>query len=204
MSTNKNENSKTESAERLRKLGAKLRQENKPSNSGSSSQFHAKSSDSYKMLARDESKENHDFGQDRPSLYDDDNMFERPSQNGHNDPFMDARHDLFNNPYEPEGKKRINSIVKLINARDPPNRYFDATVKLTDEDVWKRRSIYMSKADRSFEPEQVQNTRHTVANTQLSTPNLNREDSADEDFFDNVDEGIGEHDRVIPVIGVPK
>lgn len=102
-----------------------------------------------------------------------------------------------------EEEKKIQHIVKLVNARDPPNRFFESTVNLANQDAWKRRSIYLSKAHLNFEPQSTHNVRHSM-HTALPTPHLNREDSADDEQWDNTDECIGEYDRIIPVIGVPK
>lgn len=111
-------------------------------------------------------------------------------------------------PNKMEKNKRISSIVKLVNARDPINKYFESTVNLANKDAWKRRSIYLSKA-KQFEPEVMQTeTRRTVINQGLNPPplatTLSREDSNDDELWGNVDEGIGENDRVIPVISPPK
>ncbi len=107
-----------------------------------------------------------------------------------------------------EKNRRISSIVKLVNARDPINNYFESTVNLANKDAWKRRSIYLSKA-KQFDPDVGRaGPRHTVMNPTLDQPpltsSLSREDSADDELWGNVDEGIGENDRVIPVITPPK
>jgi hypothetical protein len=92
--------------------------------------------------------------------------------------------------------------VKLVNARDPPNKYFENTVNLANKDAWKRRSIYLNEA-KAFEPHSAAAGRQTAYGSNLVS-NLSRDDSADDDFFDNVDEEIGEFDRVIPVVLTPK
>jgi hypothetical protein len=92
--------------------------------------------------------------------------------------------------------------VKLVNARDPPNKYFESTVNLANKDAWKRRSIYLTQA-KAFEPHAPAAVRHTAFGTNLGS-NLSKDDSADDDFFDNVDEEIGEFDRVIPIVLTPK
>ena len=51
--------------------------------------------------------------------------------------------------------KRIQSIIKLVNARDPPNKIFESTVNLANKDAWKRRSIYLTKAQLQFETQSV-------------------------------------------------
>lgn len=87
----------------------------------------------------------------------------------------------------PSREKRISSIVKLVHARDPPNKFFESTVNLANQDAWKRRSIYMSKANMGFEAPREQKERHTVMSP-FETPNLTREDSADDDSWNNTDE----------------
>lgn len=92
--------------------------------------------------------------------------------------------------------------MKLVNARDPPNKYFENTVNLANKDAWKRRSIYLNEA-KAFVPQAPAAVRHTAYGSNLVS-NLSRDDSADDDFFDNVDEEIGEFDRVIPIVSNPK
>lgn len=89
--------------------------------------------------------------------------------------------------FEPDGQKRLNSIVKLVNARDPPNKYFESTVNLANQDAWQRRSIYMTRASMNFDAPQSHNLRNTAHAGGLS-PNLHRDDSWDDDVFNNTDE----------------
>lgn len=109
---------------------------------------------------------------------------------------------------EMEKNRRISSIVKLVNARDPINKVFESSVNLANKDAWKRRSIFLSKA-KQFEPEMSRpDHRNTVIN-QSPAPaplvaSLSKEDSMEDELWGNVDEGIGEYDRVIPVITPPK
>ena len=90
----------------------------------------------------------------------------------------------------------------MINSRDPPNKFFESTVNWANKDAWKRRSIYLSKAQ-AFVP-QNQETRRTVVTTLAKASSLNRDDSTDDELWNNVDENIGEYDRVIPSISTPK
>lgn len=111
----------------------------------------------------------------------------------------------FGFPHQDEETKRISSIVKLVEARDPINKYFESTVNLANKDAWRRRSIYLSKAQ-AFDPQIKRGeVRNTVTNT-FSPPKtqLSKDDSTDDELWDNVDEGIGEYDRVIPSIAPPK
>ena len=100
--------------------------------------------------------------------------------------------------------KRIDSIIKLVNARDPPNKFFESTVNLANQDAWKRRSIYLSQANFQFEPQSTNNFRHSINNIGLRSTALLKDDSSDDWMYGNTDEGIGEMDRYIPMIGVPK
>lgn len=104
---------------------------------------------------------------------------------------------------EEVGEKRIHKTVKLINARDPPNKVFESSVNLTNQDAWKRRSIYMSKAQFQFDTQPNDFMRFSV-NTPIDSSLLKREDSNDDNLWNNVDEGISVYDRIIPVIGTPK
>eukprot|EP00343_Euplotes_focardii_P002333 CAMPEP_0205807058 /NCGR_PEP_ID=MMETSP0205-20121125/10729_1 /ASSEMBLY_ACC=CAM_ASM_000278 /TAXON_ID=36767 /ORGANISM="Euplotes focardii, Strain TN1" /LENGTH=490 /DNA_ID=CAMNT_0053080791 /DNA_START=66 /DNA_END=1538 /DNA_ORIENTATION=- len=72
-----------------------------------------------------------------------------------------------------------------------------------NKDAWKRRSIFLTKAQ-AFEPHSNQESRHTVMNNMNNKPFLHRDDSTDDELWDNVDENIGEFDRVIPSIAQPK
>jgi Dullard-like phosphatase family protein len=152
---------------------------------------------------------------DKPYNAYDDRFKEAPNNKPREDSFTNAKREILkkenSNIFEPafgvygEGNvKRIDSIVKLINARDPPNKYFDSTVNFMDDNVWKRRSIYMTKAQMNLDPSRSQHARHTVLNSGHQGLTLSREDSGEDDFWDNTDEGIGEYDRVIPVVAIPK
>lgn len=74
------------------------------------------------------------------------------------DPFDDEESKLFENCSEvvsDKENKRIQSIIKLVNARDPPNKLFESTVNLANKDAWKRRSIYLTKAQFQFDTQNV-------------------------------------------------
>ena len=106
----------------------------------------------------------------------------------------------------PEGETKIKKIVKLVNMRDPPNKLFESSVDLANKDAWKRRSIYMSKAQYNFEAPDVDQVRHSV-NVPFDIPLINsnkNDDCSDDHLWNNVDECISVHDRIIPVIPTPK
>lgn len=139
---------------------------------------------------------------------DDNNLDFDPAQDcGVNaDPFDDEESKLFENCSDvisDKENRRIQSIIKLVNARDPPNKLFESTVNLANKDAWKRRSIYLTKAQFQFDTQNVKNIRHSI-NFGIRPTTLMKDDSIEDGMFNNTDEGIGEMDRFIPSIGVPK
>lgn len=214
MSQYSTESIKTNAEERLKRYEAKMKKEKRQFNNDQHHEYYSGGGRGYTMTEYEEDKQSYTRDHSNSSDLIEDKNKDSPNNkpkpgsfyNAKKEPLTKDNSNVFEPAFgeiEPEGKRRIQSIVKLVNARDPPNKYFESTVNLANKDAWKRRSIYLSKANMNFEPDNVNNARHTI-HTAFDTPNLNREDSCDDDLWDNTDEGIGEFDRVIPVIGVPK
>lgn len=165
MSNLSRESLENNSQERLRMLAKKLREETNRKQKEDEFFGYQNMSDSYHLISNDKDVKQYqrfDRRHSNSTDLDEQKNNEIPNHKPQSANFNTVADDPFDVSVEHKSQKHIEKVVKLVNARDPPNKLFESTVNLANRDAWKRRSVYMSRAQFNREPIENIDIRHSV------------------------------------------